>query len=461
MNDFDPFERRLAVALRSDADLSVARFEPGSIARVAIQIDHTRRGRRSPRRGGYGRTPRRTWLLVAAALLVATGVIGAAIVGGRLIAPKPAPTLFNAVPNPTVAPSPPPEASPTVRPKPTIFVFNKGSGSSAECGNDGRGGCIPRLWVANLDGTGAHELLPDQIGCQRVQAWSPGGTDLLFSRSECRWNFEGMTGAERFYLTNASGSEPQLVDTGCVDPCGSEDDALFSSDGRRILFVRTKSIPAPPSTTDPTTGKPAQATFVRVLVAMDLGTGRVTELGDFDAYGCDNCGEWPRSYPHWSPDRTQIVYTWAPTPVPGPQPPKDPAVVVADADGRNVHSLSPSGQFPAWSPDGSRIVFQRDRYTWTGTWRPGTVIRLFSDIYTIRPDGTDLRRLTTDQVSSNPGWSIDGRIWFTRTQRVDGHVRNDEQLQSWVMDGDGGNAIESSLPPRPQDLADSARQPMP
>ena len=36
MDDFDQFERRLAAALRSDADLSVGPFEAGSIARAAI-----------------------------------------------------------------------------------------------------------------------------------------------------------------------------------------------------------------------------------------------------------------------------------------------------------------------------------------------------------------------------------------------------------------------------------------
>ena len=36
MHDFDPFERSLADALLSDADLSVAQFEPGAIARAAM-----------------------------------------------------------------------------------------------------------------------------------------------------------------------------------------------------------------------------------------------------------------------------------------------------------------------------------------------------------------------------------------------------------------------------------------
>jgi dipeptidyl aminopeptidase/acylaminoacyl peptidase len=306
------------------------------------------------RRRDDGRRNRRPLLLIAAALLVGTGVIGAAVVGGHLITPKPEPTLLNVVPNPTILATPAPEASPSAPPAPALFVFNKGAGTAAEC-RDGRGGCISRLWVANLDGTGAHELLADQRGCQRFQDWSPDGTRLLFSRSDCRSTVDGMFGAERFYLTDASGSEPQLVDTGCVSPCLSEDDAVYSSDGRQILFVRTVSVPVPPSATPDPMGKPVPPTEKRVLASLDLSTGRVTELRDFDI--CDQCGtEWPRSYPAWSPDRTQIAYTWA-AQLPGPQPPKDPAVFIADADGGNAHQVSAIGSLPGWSPDGTEIVF--------------------------------------------------------------------------------------------------------
>ena len=427
MIDFDRFERRLAVALHADADLGVAPFDPASIARAAIQVDRDRSIRRGRRLVGNRRGVRRTWLLVAATLLIGTGVVGAAVVGSGLVAPNPAPTMPSAVSNPTGAPSQAPlEPSAGVQPQGALFVFNKGAGTSAECGQE-VGGCMPRLWVANLYGTGAHELVPDQSGCQRFQAWSPDGTRLLLSRSEC--TFGGgedsvRRGVEHFYLTDASGSEPQLVDSGCIDPCVSEDDAVFSSDGRTILFVRTRSIPPAPFATDPVTGKPMDATQVTVLASMDLETGRVVELGTFQG-----------SELRWSPDRTQIVYTWAASIV-GPQPPADPAVFVGDADGQNVHQVSPAGQVPAWSPDGTRIVFQGDQYSWTGTWTPGDVVTSTSDIYTIRPDGTDLLRLTSDETSSNPAWSPDGRIWFEASG------------QFWVMDPDGANAAQlSGRPP--------------
>jgi dipeptidyl aminopeptidase/acylaminoacyl peptidase len=446
-------------------DRATARAPDGLLERSLEQVAVThqrpswlvRDGWRAPRAMGRpARVPARVGLLLALAVAVVVVATGAGLFLRLLPATNGGPST---APSTSAAPSssPTPSPSPTAEPKPAVFVFNKGAGSSAECGGAPQGGCISRLWVANLDGTGAHELIPDQSGCQRFQAWSPDGTHMLFSRSECRWNGEaGMIGAERFYLTDASGSEPQLVDTGCVSPCQTDDHGVFSSDGDRILFLRWKIIDAPPSATpDPVTGKPAPATEVKVLASIDLSTGQVTELGVFDQ--CDRCGtEWPRTDPRWSPDRTQIVFTWA-APTFGPLTPGDPPVFVADADGKNVHKVSPAGGAPSWSPDGTRIVLQIDRYEKVTQFE----YRLFQDIYTIRPDGTDVRRLTTDEISSNPGWSVDGRIWFIRTPRVNGNQQTEGPAQYWVMDANGSHATQLSGPPQPQDLADAALQPAP
>jgi len=388
------------------------------------------------------------------ARFVAAAALGVLVIGGALYLGGLRQTGDDQSPTPTASATTSANPSQSAQPHAAVYVFTQGAGTAAECGNSTQGGCISRLWVANLDGTGARELIPNQSGCQRFQAWSPDGTRLLFSRSECRWEdhspdgFVGMTGPERFYLTDASGGAPQVVDTGCVSPCLYEDDAVFSADGLRILFVRTKSVPVSPSASpDPVTGKPAEGTEVTVLASIDLATGRVSELGAFGESG--RCGsEWPRSScPSWSPDRTQIVFTVA-AQIVGPEPPKDPAVFVADADGRNVHQVSAFGQGPAWSPDGARILFQGIQYSWTGTWFPGKVVRSSSDIYTVRADGTDLRQLTTDGVSYGPAWSAAGRIWFIRPTVVDGIVQDDGTVQYWVMDAEGSHATQlSGRPP--------------
>ena len=69
MHDFDQFERRLAAAVRSDADKHIGPFEAGSVARAAI-AGTERRARRFPRNRGIT-------LLAAAALLLGGGAVAA------------------------------------------------------------------------------------------------------------------------------------------------------------------------------------------------------------------------------------------------------------------------------------------------------------------------------------------------------------------------------------------------
>jgi hypothetical protein len=124
MSDFDQFERRLADAIRSDADLSVAPFEPGTIARVAIAstqgraVPSPRASSRPARRFGRGRG---FTLLAAAALLV---VGGAAVGSGllrlpSLVPPEPVPSLA-VVPTPSANASPSEFASPSAVPSPSV-----------------------------------------------------------------------------------------------------------------------------------------------------------------------------------------------------------------------------------------------------------------------------------------------------------------------------------------------------
>ena len=89
---------------------------------------------------------------------------------------------------------------------------------------------------------------------------------------------------------------------------------------------------------------------------------------------------------------------------------------------------------PGWSPDGSRIVFTRkmdyENY----------------DICTIRPDGTDLQRLTTSRANDGHAvWTADGRImWSSGFYGFrDECALYDNTFQPygqiWIMDADGGN----------------------
>lgn len=327
-------------------------------------------------------------LLAVAAVLVVGGALAA---GSGILRPTPvvtpAPNL--AVVAPTTSPaSETPAPTANLRPGASI-AFIRTVEKPSGCPSDTRRCTIPRLWIVGSDGRGAHELFPDGVTYQSDLAWSPDGTRLLYSDDG------------KLYLTDAGGVGPEPVDTGCAAPCQGDSQITFSSDGRSIAFIRDSN---------DASGYPS----VHAVATMDLASGRIVELR--------STASDVTAAPRWSPDGKQIVFfRWGEKDGGGPVPPRLTAAWVVDADGQNLRQLSPTtvaAQNPEWSPDGARILFESpdgER----------------QDIYTIRPDGTDVRRLTTDGVSTSATWMADGRIMFARGSSGAGW---------WTMDADGTNA---------------------
>ncbi len=92
----------------------------------------------------------------------------------------------------------------------------------------------------------------------------------------------------------------------------------------------------------------------------------------------------------WSPDGNRIAF----------QDNNDIFVVNADGSNRQILVNNPAfdGE-PAWSPDGSKILFVSNRLQ-----------QFFGRLYTIKPDGTDLRALASDNgfTDFSPDWSPTG-----------------------------------------------------
>jgi TolB protein len=92
--------------------------------------------------------------------------------------------------------------------------------------------------------------------------------------------------------------------------------------------------------------------------------------------------------PAWSPDGSQIVYMSSPRI-------RSFEIRVMNADGSNDHPLPGIGQInedPAWSPDGTKIVFQSNR---DGNW----------EIYIMDVDGSNQQRLTNNPAGDYwPSW---------------------------------------------------------
>jgi Tol biopolymer transport system component len=135
-------------------------------------------------------------------------------------------------------------------------------------------------------------------------------------------------------------------------------------------------------------------------------------------------------YPALSPDGSKIVFSRTSGGLSN--------IWVMNADGSNQQQLTNAGKdsFPVWSPDGLKIAFASTR---TGEY----------EIFVMNSDG-----LGQTDISNNPGafdffpeWSPDGtRIAFARYQIQQGV----EAI--WVMNADGSGQKQLSNPPNP--LAD-------
>jgi TolB protein len=140
----------------------------------------------------------------------------------------------------------------------------------------------------------------------------------------------------------------------------------YSSDGRRIAFTSGRSAPSG-SEDDPAYSE------AYVMQADGSRVRRVTENEGLRDSG-----------PAWSPDGSRLVLARAPS---DPESAADLWVVdLHRGTERPLTDLPDTNESaPDWSPTGGRIVFHGDVRD------PGNV-----DVYSIRPDGTGLRRLTRD-----------------------------------------------------------------
>ncbi len=127
--------------------------------------------------------------------------------------------------------------------------------------------------------------------------------------------------------------------------------------------------------------------------------------------------------PAWSPDGTKIVFV--------SNRDSTSSIYTMNADGTNLRLLTdklPNSFGPAWSPDGKKISFVVSRF-------PFGLEKATSDVYVINSDGSGLTKLISDSGEDRDvTWSPDGtQIAFASNRDPD------ERWRIWVMNSDGSN----------------------
>lgn len=238
-------------------------------------------------------------------------------------------------------------------------------------------------------------------GIDEYPSWSPDGQRLAFSCTGGRVLPGGVGDFEICVVNLATGNIEQLTDSP-----GISDHPAWSPDGRSIAFMSTRG------------GWPTLPDYI----PPGYEEGR---FGDYDIYVMDADGSNPRGvtrngredeqFPAWSPDGQHLIYS------------RYGCLVVSTRDGTLARQLTPDSfcadGFPDWNARDPQLVVCARWLAFIDE-RGGSV-----DLYVIRSDGTGRRRLTRDPaVEQYPTWSPDGtRIAFERRMGDDAEI--------WIWDG--------------------------
>lgn len=246
--------------------------------------------------------------------------------------------------------------------------------------------------VLGTDGSlsGAATGIP---GSPQHPDWSPGGDLVLESDFRTVW------------VVPADGGKPRAVYR-CTAPCYAVQDASWSPDGRRIAFTTAET-------------EDGSRTSVSSIFVIDAAGGVPKRI-----YRDLTRRVW-LFHPRWSPDGAFLVFeedTFATTSLSAVDVRSQRIGVVSVTGKRAQFLYGVEGTDPDWSPQGGLLVYASG-----------------GDLYLVRPDGRERRRLTAfdgrRHSAIQPTFAPDGRsVVFTYVTGIRGI---DDEPHSAVIAVDG------------------------
>ena len=304
----------------------------------------------------------RALVAVSAMLLLATACTG----GDGEPAATASPTTTAATASPTTtttasATSSAVGASPSPRELPASLASAKGWLAYSTYIDD-----LDRIHLARVDGSQDHQAFTELRG-EAIRA--------DFSRNgQLAFEYRPFNDAVNVYVANADGTGARIVAACKLDACERAYPA-WSPDGKYLATTTGLGKPA-------ADGPPAEF----AIGIIDVSTQRVRTILRHPSR------QFQEQLPRWSPDGRKLVfYRWrAAKDQPAEESPDaEAAVFTVNVDGTGLKQLTPwkmrCGD-PDWSPDGSTIICT--------TYPPGDFDIGQGDIYTMKPDGSQLSALT-------------------------------------------------------------------
>jgi Tol biopolymer transport system component len=271
------------------------------------------------------------------------------------------------------------------------------------------------VFLVRPDGTDSHVINADLGGTQLHPDWSPDGERIAF--------YHQPADVGEIWISDADGSNAEPAIGSLPPGITYWEYPAWSPDGTEIAVV----------------GYSAENPPLRAQLAIiDVASGQVSFVGAGDRVGPHGLF----AYPRWSPDGNALVAAVIELDAADVAQVGESLAVVRRVDGTwSEPAIIPGtpdfASYPDWHPADDLILFT--------TYDLGAFGEsdFASNLYTIRPDGSQLAQITHFEAggvrATQPTWTPDGRIIFTHVSGAEDDVR---KIGIMEADGSGLEVLE-------------------